>query len=35
VLEIALQYQPEALKKMPDTVDENVLKTNEKSIRAH
>ncbi|MEO1887550.1 MAG: endopeptidase La, partial [Methyloprofundus sp.] len=35
VLEIALQYQPEALKKMPDTVDKNVLKTNEKSIRAH
>ncbi|MBT3812305.1 MAG: endopeptidase La [Gammaproteobacteria bacterium] len=35
VLEIALQYQPEALKKMPDTADKNVLKTNEKSIRAH
>ena len=35
VLEIALQYQPEALKKLSEAVDKNALNTDEKSIRAH
>ena len=35
VLEIALQYQPEPLKKLKQTVDKTALKADEKSIRAH
>ncbi len=35
VLEIALQYQPEPLKILTEAVENNVLKTDEKSVRAH
>ena len=35
VLELALQYQPEPLKKMSETVDKSVRKSDEKSVRAH
>lgn len=35
VLEIALQYQPEPLKKQDKATDKNVLQTDEKTIRAH
>ncbi len=35
VLEIALQYQPEAIKKIPENVEKNIRKMDEKSVRAH
>ena len=35
VLDIALQYQPEPLKKQDKATDKKVLQTDEKSIRAH